>query len=70
MNRSDLAECLAGRTGMSKTGAKDAVDGLFENVEDSCQDALEMKHTLEPFLTVGRPPGAGPAPDSLDWQLG
>ncbi|MCY4004184.1 MAG: HU family DNA-binding protein [Rhodospirillales bacterium] len=35
MNKSDLAEPLAGRTGMSKVAAKDAVDGVFETIGDA-----------------------------------
>ena len=32
MNKAELAERLAGRTGMSKAAAKDAVDGVFEAI--------------------------------------
>ena len=35
MNRSELVERLAGRTGMSKAAAKDAVDGVFETIGEA-----------------------------------
>ena len=35
MNKSELAEHLAGRTGMSKAAAKDAVHGVFEAVAEA-----------------------------------
>ena len=35
MNKSELAERLAGRTGMSKAAAKDAGDGVFEVIGEA-----------------------------------
>ena len=35
MNKSELAERLAVRTGMSKAAAKDAVDGVFETIGEA-----------------------------------
>ena len=35
MNKSGLAERLAGRTGMSKAAAKDAVHGVFEAIAEA-----------------------------------
>ena len=35
MNKSELAERLAGRAGMSKAAAKDAVDGMFEVIGEA-----------------------------------
>ena len=34
MNKSELAERLAGRTGMSRAAAKDAVDGVFDVIAE------------------------------------
>ena len=43
MNKSELAERLAGRTGMSKAAAKDAVDGVFEAIGDALANGDEAR---------------------------
>ena len=43
MNKSELAERLAGRTGMSKTAAKDAVDGVFEVIGEALANSDEAR---------------------------
>ena len=43
MNRSELAERLAGRTGMSKAGARDAVDGVFEAIGEDLANGEEAR---------------------------
>ena len=43
MNKSELAERLAGRTGMSKVAAKDAVDGVFEAIGDALANCEEAR---------------------------
>ena len=42
MNKSELAERLAVRTGMSKVAAKDAVEGVFEAIGE----ALVVSHVI------------------------
>ena len=43
MNKSELAERLAGRTGMSKAAAKDAVDGVFEVIGEALANGDEAR---------------------------
>lgn len=43
MNKGELAERLAGRTGMSKAAAKDAVDGVFEVIGESLANGEETR---------------------------
>lgn len=43
MNKSELAERLAGRTGMSKVAAKDAVDGVFETIGEALANGEEAR---------------------------
>lgn len=43
MNKSELAERLAGRTGMSKAAAKDAVDGVFETIGEALANGEEAR---------------------------
>ena len=43
MNKSELAERLAGRTGMSKAAAKDAVDGVFETIGEALANGDEAR---------------------------
>ncbi len=43
MNKSELAERLAGRTGMSKTAAKDAVGGVFEMIGEALANGEEAR---------------------------
>ena len=51
MNKSELAERLAGRTGMRKAAAKDAVDGVFEVIGDALANGDEAR--LLGFGTFG-----------------
>ena len=43
MNKSEQAERLAGRTGMSKVAAKDAVDGVFETIGEALANGDEAR---------------------------
>ena len=43
MNKSQLAERLAGCEGMSKAGAKDAVDGVFEVIGEALANGEEAR---------------------------
>ena len=43
MNKSELAERLAGRTGMSKATAKEAVDGVFEVIGEALANGEEVR---------------------------
>ena len=43
MNKSELAERLAGRTGMSKAAAKNAVDGVFETIGEALANGEEAR---------------------------
>ena len=43
MNKSELAERLAGRTGMSKAAAKDAVDGVFDVIAEALADGEDVR---------------------------
>ena len=57
MNKSELAERLAGRTGMSKAAAKDAVNGVFETIGDALANGEEAR--ILGFCTFGNPEPAG-----------
>ncbi len=43
MNKSELADRLAGRTGMSKAAAKDAVDGVFDVIGEALANGDEAR---------------------------
>ena len=43
MNKSELAERLAGRTGMSKAAAMDAVDGVFGVIGEALANGEEAR---------------------------
>ena len=43
MNKSELAERLAARTGMSKSAAKDAVDGVFDVIGEALATGDEAR---------------------------
>ena len=43
MNKSELADRLAGRTGMSKAVAKDAVDGVFAVIGEALANGEEAR---------------------------
>ncbi len=43
MNKSELADRLAGRTGMSRAAAKDAVDGVFDVIGEALANGEEAR---------------------------
>ena len=43
MNKAELAERLAGRTGIGKAAAKDAVDGVFEVIGEALANGEEAR---------------------------
>ena len=43
MNKSELAERLAGRTGMSEAAAKDAVEGEFEVIGEALANGQDAR---------------------------
>ena len=43
MNKSVLAERLAGRTGSSRAAAKDAVDGVFDVISESLANGEDVR---------------------------
>ena len=43
MNKTELAGRLAGRTGMSRAAAKDAVDGVFDLVAEALADGEDVR---------------------------
>ncbi len=56
MNKSELAERLAGRRGMSKAAAKDAVDGVFEVIGEALANGEEARVVgFGTFVTRNRP---------------
>ena len=68
MNRAEMADRLAARTGLSKAAAKEAVDGVFAAIGDALANGEEVR--LAGFGTfgtrsrparTGRNPGTGEA---------
>ena len=58
MNKSELAERLAGRTGMTKAAAKDAIDGVFETTGEALANSEEARIPgFGAFGTRNRPAG-------------
>ena len=51
MNKTEMADRLAARTGLSKSAARDAVDGLFAIVGEALADGEEVR--LPGFGTFG-----------------
>ena len=43
MNKSDISDRLAGRLGLSKVAAKDAVDGVFEAIGEALANGEEVR---------------------------
>ena len=60
MNKSGLAERLAGRAGMSRGAAKNAVDGVFDVIVEALEDGEEVRIAgFGTFGTRSRPAQAG-----------
>lgn len=56
MNRTELGERLADRTGMTKAVAKDAVDGMFEVISEALADGEDVRILgFDTFGTRARP---------------
>ena len=51
MNKTDMADCLAVRTGLSKSAARDAVDGVFAIIGEALADGEDVR--LPGFGTFG-----------------
>ena len=43
MNKSDIGDRLAGRLGLSKAAARDAVDGVFEAIGEALANGEEIR---------------------------
>ncbi|MDE0432846.1 MAG: HU family DNA-binding protein [Bryobacterales bacterium] len=60
MNKTDVAERLADRTGMSKALSRDAVDGVFAAIGKALTDGEEVRIAgFGTFGTRNRPARAG-----------
>ena len=66
MNKSDLADRLAGRMGVSAAAARDAVDGVFETIGEALANGDEVRilgfgtfGTRNRPTRTGRNPGTG-----------
>ena len=65
MNKAERAERLASRTGLSKSVAKEAVDGVFGAFGDALANGKEVLIVgFETFGTRGRPARAGCNPST------
>ena len=63
MNKVELAERLAARTGMNMAGAKDAVDGVFEAIGQALANGEEARILgFGTFGTRNRPARTGRNP--------
>lgn len=63
MNKPELAERLAGRTGVSKAAAKDAADGVFEAIGETLASGDEARiQGFGTFVTMDRPARTGRNP--------
>ena len=63
MNKSEIGERLAGRTGLSKAEAKDAVDGVFEAIAEAFAKGDEVRIVgFGTFSTRKRPARTGRNP--------
>ena len=63
MNKAEMADRLAARTGLSKAEAKKAVDGLFVVIGDALADGDEVRITgFGTFGTRSRPARTGRNP--------
>ena len=67
MNKSDVAERLAERTGMSKAVARDAVDSVFAVIGEALADGEEVRIAgFGTFGTRNRPARTGRNPRTGD----
>ena len=63
MNKSEMADRLAARTGLSKAMAKEAVDGVFSAIGDALADGEEVRIAgVGTFGTRSRPARTGRNP--------
>ena len=63
MNKTEMAERLAARTGLSKSAARDAVDGVFSVVAEALADGEEVRLPgFGTFDTRSRPARTGRNP--------
>lgn len=63
MNKGELAARLAGRTGMSRAAAKDAVDGVFATIGEALANGEEARILgFGTFGTRNRPARTGRNP--------
>ena len=63
MNKLDMADRLAARTGLSKAAARDAVDGVFAIIGKALADGEEVRITgFGTFGTRSRPARTGRNP--------
>ena len=63
MNKAEMADRLAVRTGLSKSVAKEAVDGVFAAIGDALADGEEVRIAgFGAFGTRGRPARIGRNP--------
>ena len=65
MNKAEMADRLAARTGLGKSVARDAVDGVFAAIGDALANGEEMRIAgFETFGTRSRPARTGRNPRS------
>ena len=63
MNQAEMADRLAARTGLSKSAAKEAVDGVFAAIGDALANGDEVRIAgFGTFAARDRPARAGPNP--------
>ena len=63
MNKTEMTDRLAGRTGLSKGAARDAVDGVFAIIGEALADGEEVRLPgFETFGTRSRPARTGRNP--------
>ena len=63
MNKAEMADRLAARTGLSKAAAREAVDGVFAAIGDALADGQEVRIAgLGTFGTRSRPARTGRNP--------
>ena len=63
MNKTEMADRLAARTGLSKSAARDAVDGVFAIIGEAFADGEDVRlPEFETFGTRSRPARTGRNP--------